>query len=59
MSQGHKNQSKRALARARLLLGQLPGGSKRWIHDGYRVVLLVSAALLIDLAFPSFGASER
>lgn len=52
MSQGNKNQSKRALARVRLLLGQLPGGSKRWIHDGYRVVLLVSAALLIDLAFP-------
>ena len=52
MSQGNKKQSKRLLARARLLLGQLPGGSRRWIHDGYRVVLLVSAALLIDLAFP-------
>ena len=54
MSQGRNSLARyRNLVRLRDLFWQLTGGAgSRWIHDGYRVLLLFSAAVLIDFAFP-------
>jgi cyclic-di-AMP phosphodiesterase PgpH len=58
-SPGQKKQSSRNLTRLRYLVRQLSGpGSARWVHVGYRLLLLLSAAFLIDLAFPVQSAPD-